>query len=113
MSNTRTIPLKPGQRRLITEVPLHVLPPVVRKKTMAAYEAAMRHPDYRMTYREAAYLYGVSYSSLRYYVHMKELLTVGKGSKTRISHQAIKAFIARPKRTGRPSDTIATIKKHR
>jgi len=113
MSKTRT-PLIPTKGRLITDVPLRVLPVRLQEKAMAAYEAAMRHPDYRMTYREAAHLYGVSYSSLRYYVHMKDLKVLGKGLATRITHQAIRNFISRPPRTGRtgrPSDTIKIIRK--
>lgn len=87
---------------MITHVAIDRLPVELRQQVLAAYREACKQPHHRLTYHEAAWLYGYSYQTIRWLVGARRLRTVGRGAKRLITHAAMRQYINSKGRGGRP-----------
>lgn len=87
---------------MITHVAIDRLPVELRHQVLAAYREACKQPHHRLTYREAAWLYGYSYQTIRWLVGEKRLRTVGRGAQRLITHAAMRQYITTKGHGGRP-----------
>lgn len=87
---------------MITTVDISLLPADLREKVLVKFATALMNTAHKMTYYEAAWLYGYRYGTIRWLVHQGRLRIVGRGMNKRITHAAMRAYINRKRKTGAP-----------
>jgi hypothetical protein len=91
---------------MITHVELAALSPALQKAVLAEYRAALIDPDRKLNYREAAWLYGYTYATIRWLVHHKRVRATGRQSNRRISHQAMLKYARSKQKDGSPRKAL-------
>ena len=87
---------------MITTVKLALLPEDLQEKVLTKYRVALMAPDHRMTYQEAAWLYGYQYGTIRWLVHQGRLRTIARGRERYITHAAMRAYAKSKRVAGKP-----------
>lgn len=87
---------------MITTVKLDLLPEGLQEKVLAEYRVALMDPNHRMTYQEAAWLYGYQYGTIRRLVHQGRLRTIARGRERYITHAAMRAYAKNKRVAGSP-----------
>lgn len=87
---------------MITTIDLQNVPASDRGAMLDLYRVALAREDARMTMREAAWMYGYTYQTVRIYVADGMIRTCGRGHRRRITHAAMRAYIRGKKLPGAP-----------
>lgn len=87
---------------MITHVQLALLPEDLQQLVLAKYRVALMDPAHRLTYEEAAWLYGYRKDTLRALVCRKRLRALRRGPYRLITHAAMRAYLRGKKKEGTP-----------
>jgi hypothetical protein len=91
---------------MITHVDLTLLPADLRTKVLDEYRVALMAPERRLSYREAAWLYGYTYMTMRVLVSRGRIKTVGRAPNRRITHATMRNYITSKRIAGRPRKSL-------
>lgn len=91
---------------MITHVDITLLPADLQEQVLAKYRVALMDPDRRLTYHEAAWLYGYTYLTVRCHVSRGRIRTVGRTPNRRITHAAMRAYLRGKKLCGRTRNAL-------
>lgn len=97
---------------MITEVNIGLLSQELREHVLTEYRKALMAEGVKLSYMEAAWLYGYQYNTIRLIVCKGLLRTVGRNPKRRITHAAMRAFLASRKKTGAPRKALTEAQLH-
>lgn len=91
---------------MITHVDIRLLPKALRENVLKSYALVLREPATKLNYREAAWLYGYTYATIRHYTSRGTIKAAGHKSNRTISHAAMRSFLAKRKQGGRPRQAL-------
>lgn len=93
---------------MITRVDIRLLSPDLRKQVLEDYKRGLKGAT-RMSYQEAAFLYGYTYQTIRALVTRGRIKSGGAGDKRWITHSAMRRYISGKQRDGAPRKALRNI----
>lgn len=91
---------------MIRYVGITELPAELRERVLKEYGRVLRRDDRRLTYREAAMLYGLTYETMRSYISRGLIRSNGRAPNKWISHAAMRRYFLNRGRGGRPRKAL-------
>lgn len=93
---------------MITTVNIADLSEGLQKRVLAELRVALNREDRWLTYREAAWLYGYTYATLRHYACDGKLKARRRNGVPLLRHSDMRRMIARKKVAGSPRKALKT-----
>lgn len=93
---------------MITTVNIADLSAPLQEQVLAELRAVLKREDRWLTYREAAWLYGYTYLTIRHYVCEGKLRPKYRNGQPMLRHSDMRRMIARKKVAGSPRKALKT-----